>query len=297
MIATALFSMASVECTIHLIALHHGKSSDNVAELIRSGSDATSHLIKGRPHGWIHPPQKNDTKELLAHDWDLFLLTDSTATISTAVAAVASAHLAVEVAISRAQYETIKSSMDSVRVPIPETPPLPKEWLESGGVPQSAINNSIDASRQRRVGELQLDIQMAEFLSASLPDAVRNMPVSLFNLFRYPYGDSSVHDAYMEGFKQKFGPAAGAGIRFMGPVKSGITIEGDTAAGERSGWDGGLWQDANLVQYDSIWHYAYMLSTDVYQELNQQKMEGLEDTCILCVSEVELLRCRSYGWI
>lgn len=42
------------------------------------------------------------------------------------------------------------------------------------------------------------------------------------------------------------------------------------------------------MQYDSIWHYAYMLSTVVYQELNVQKVEGLVDTCILCVSEVEL---------
>ena len=93
----------------------------------------------------------------------------------------------------------------------------------------------------------------------------------------------------VEGFKQKFGPAAGAAIRFMGPVDGGIAYQEESTGGEAERTDEGSWQDANLVQYDSIWHYAHMLSTDVYQELNQQKMEGLEDTCILCVSEVEFV--------
>ncbi|TKA65320.1 hypothetical protein B0A55_11501 [Friedmanniomyces simplex] len=120
-------------------------------------------------------------------------------------------------------------------------------------------------------GELRLDRSMADFLTSALPPAVANSPVSLFNLFKYPADTgSTVHDAYMEGFKSSFGNTAGASVRFMGPVGS-------------SSWD-----DANLVQYDNIWHYAYMLSTDVYAGLNKQKVEGLEDTCILCVSEIEL---------
>lgn len=145
-------------------------------------------------------------------------------------------------------------------------------------------------------GELRLDSAMSGFLSNALPPEVANAPVSLMNLFRYPGGDSSTHDDYMEGFKKNFGDSAGATVKFMGPVESAVQynmvgsvdagIPGDAVPPEQPK----LWQDANLVQYDSIWHYAYMLSTEVYAELNKQKVAGLEDTCILCVSEVELAR-------
>ena len=78
----------------------------------------------------------------------------------------------------------------------------------------------------------------------------------------------------------------------MGPVGSLVL---DDTGGRQGQWQrgedagSGCWQEANLTHYDSIFHYAYMLSTDVYQRLNRDKVRGLEDTCILLVSEVELL--------
>ena len=94
-------------------------------------------------------------------------------------------------------------------------------------------------------------------------------------------GDPSIHQHYMQGFKDKFGPTAGATMRYMGPLRSEIVTYGPDKH------DMG-WQDANLVQYDSLWRYAYIVSTDVYQELNQEKMAGLENTCMLLISEVEV---------
>ena len=85
----------------------------------------------------------------------------------------------------------------------------------------------------------------------------------------------------MEDFKKGFGSSAGATVRFMGPVNEPLKYGDDCNAKEN-------WDDANLVQYDTIWHYAYMLSTDLYAPMNKKKVSGLDDTCILCVSEVEL---------
>lgn len=131
---------------------------------------------------------------------------------------------------------------------------------------------------------------MAHFLSTTLPEPVRQKPVSLFNLFSYKNNDSAIHEQYMRDFKRSFGDSAGAHVKFMGPV--GPLVDGMSKNQEQQqhGNDGGgSWQEANLTHYDSIFHYAYMLSTDVYQELNKDKVRGLEDTCILLVSEVELL--------
>ena len=93
----------------------------------------------------------------------------------------------------------------------------------------------------------------------------------------------------MQNFKRSFGDSAGAHVKFMGPV--GALVDGTSESQDQQyrddGGDG--WQEANLTHYDSIFHYAYMLSTDVYQGLNKDKVRGLEDTCILLVSEVELL--------
>ena len=121
---------------------------------------------------------------------------------------------------------------------------------------------------------------MAEFLFNALPAKLADEPVSLLNLFKYK-GSSAIHDDYMQDFKKGFGSSAGATVRFMGPV-SGPLRYGDDGKAEQS------WDDANLVQYDTIWHYAYMLSTDLYAPMNKKKVSGLDDTCILCVNEVEL---------
>lgn len=273
----------NMNCTIHLLAL---KPNKHVSQILRSipGEEWNARcLVKGRPHGWVHPPKANNTAQLSASDWDLFLLTESGVKLPSDLQNETTAHVSVNVSIPKSQYEDLRSRIGKTPSPIPETPALPSPWPNEGGVPISAISN---VPRMHGPGELKLDAAMTDFLTTTLPSTVKNRPVSLFNLFKYPGRDSAVHNAYMEGFKEKFGPAAGAGVKFMGPVSEGVQF---TGRGSEDGRPEGEWHDANLVQYDSIWHYAYMLSTDVYQELNQQKMEGLEDTCILVVSEAELV--------
>jgi hypothetical protein len=121
---------------------------------------------------------------------------------------------------------------------------------------------------------------MARLLSTALPGTGQGS-VSLFNLFKYRSGDPSTHDKYMGDFKRNFGDSAGASVKFMGPLKSQFREKDERPSGNNNHG----WQDASLVQYDSIYHYAHMLSTDTYQRLNQDKVRGLEDTGILLVSE------------
>lgn len=268
------------DCTIHLLCL---RSDASLKTFISHVASDTSVLIKGRPHGWVHKPHSSKSSQLTAHEWDLLLLTTPTdQKFSSAANGLISAHISVAVSVPEAQYAQLKSRIGSKPKPSPETPKLPAEW-SSSAIPSDTIVETL--STPLGPGELRLDASMAKFLSNAIPQQVIDAPACFFNFFKYLNGDRSVHDAYMQGFKDNFGSAAGASVLFMGPVEQKLAYEsasgGDVAEGES-------WNDANLVQYDSVWHYAYMLSTDVYKELNKQKVKGLEDTCILLVSEVEL---------
>lgn len=279
--------MAAAECVIHLLSLKVGVTSEDfLRDLANNSPGDEPPILKGRAHGWVHQPHNLDQEQLIAHEWHLFLLTHN-GRLYDAAKDLLEAHFSVQVSIPRAQFDRLLAEIDTAPRPIPDTPTLPGEWVHAAGIPKSTISGP-RASETLKAGELKLDNEMADFLTHALPTSVANAPVSLMNLFKYPSGDGSTHDAYMEGFKTKFGPAAGASVKFMGPVIGASKFESRNSSdtkNERQRWD-----DANLVQYDSIWHYAYMLSTDVYAQLNKQKIEGLEDTCILCVSEIELVK-------
>lgn len=264
-----------VDCTVHLVTLQGEVDNEQLNKHLRD-----SYIIKGRAHGWIHEPhQPHHEQELLQAMWQLFLVTRQSK-LPPGLINVTSKHESFRVSIPQSQYDQLESQIGSTPKPNSTTPPLPGEWRRSPGIPSSAILDEEPNPPPLEVGELQLTPKMAKFLKTQLPHKVQNDPVSLFNLFKYPRGDSGVHDHYMEGFKSKFGDSAGAAVKFMGPIVS----EGNHSKSEQS------WNDANLVQYDTIWHYAYMLSTDVYAELNKEKISGLEDTAILLVSEIEMAK-------
>ncbi|KAK6001969.1 hypothetical protein QM012_002459 [Aureobasidium pullulans] len=263
--------MAHDQLHIHLVSIKQGKTAQDVMQSITE-----TPLIRGKPHGWIHQPHFLNKDQLLDHAWDLFLVTREPELPSTALELIETS-LRIPFSIPLEQFEQLRSTLMSKPKASGKTPPLPQEW-HSGGIPESAITTAKNGSLGP--GELHLDTSMADFLSNALPPELSNEPVSLFNLFKYK-GSSAIHDDYMEDFKNGFGSSAGATIRFMGPVNGSLISEtGDRA--EQS------WDDVNLVQYDTIWHYAYMLSTDLYAPMNKKKVSGLDDTCILCVSEVEL---------
>lgn len=266
-------TMPNVDAAIYLIVL---KAEAAAKDLISRLPD-NEVLVSGIPHGWVHEPRALNIDLLTGKHWNLFLVTKTSA-LPSVVQELCEHWLVVDVSVPREQFESIAARRSARPAASSQTPKLPKPYCD-GEIPESDNLEALD--RPLGPGELRLSRSMADFLSSTLSARVRNAPVSLFNLFKYRDNDSSIHDHYMEGFKQGFGDSAGASVRFMGPVRSAL------AQGEGSG-EGQRWDDVNLVQYDTIWHYAYMLSTDVYKELNEEKVRGLEDTCILLVSEVEV---------
>lgn len=295
------------KATVHLIAIHpHTNVSTFLDQLRLTSFDEPPYLLKARPCGWIQAPRRLHRAQLTASAWDIFLVTRRP-TLPAGLAASLAAHISAPVAIPQDQLDALLSRAAAQPAPGKDTPPLPPDWQPDhdhdhdhascpgpgygrrgskfyGQIPSHEVLANL--GRAEHAGELRLDHAMAWFLSSAEPASVRGSPVSLFNLFRYKDGDRATHEAYMRGFREAFGTKAGARVRFMGEVGE-LGFEGEVHGGEEDG-DAGGWDEANLTQYDSVWHYAYMLSTEGYRELNREKVEGLDDTCILLVSELAL---------
>lgn len=258
-------------------------------------NDLPSFLIRGVSYGWVHKPHNLNGDVLLSEEWDFFFLTKvPTLFLGGYVSQFIGRHISIAAQIPLQQADALNErsqrsgtngflANDMPKASL-RTPTLPDSWRVASSsdvkheIPEAVIKER--RSRSLRPGELHLDENMAKYLSMAEPEAIREEPVCFFDLFKYANSDRSVHDSYMNGFKEKFGPDAGAEIKFMGPVQEMLSVDGQHEEGELT------WDDTNLVQYDSVWHYAHMLSTDIYQSLNQEKMRGLEDTCILMVSEI-----------
>lgn len=283
-------------CTVHLLSLKKSAGPDlpNIVSFFQC-NDLPGFLIRGIPYGWVHEPHSLDKEVLLSEDWDLFFLTkSSTLFLGGYVSQFVVKHVSIAAQIPQEQADALEkrsqrggtNGFEDEDMPKanPRTPALPASWQDTTSldvkhkIPETTIERRKSGSL--RPGELCLDKTMASHLSTAQPEVIREEPVCFFNLFKYANNDQSVHDSYMNGFKEKFGPDAGAEVKFMGPVREALRVDGRHGEGDIK------WDDTNLVQYDSVWHYAHMLQTDIYQSLNQEKMRGLEDTCIFLVSEV-----------
>lgn len=213
--------MAASDMFIHLIAVD---ASTGVRALLDHFSHG-SLLLKGCPHGWVHRPHRLDKEQLLAHSWDLFLLTRE-ASLPVSTHRLLAAHLSVKVFLPKAQCEQLRSQAGSPPTASANTPPLPQDWV-SAGIPLAAIVDTKHSALEP--GEWRLDSSMATFLATAFPATIANAPVSLLNRFKYR-GSSAIHDDYMEDFKQHFGDAAGATVQCMGPVAGELVYHMKAAA-------------------------------------------------------------------
>lgn len=277
------------DCTILLLSLTPGIAPDRVVSQLRA-NESQKILITGVPHGWVHKPHRLNVNELLSHEWHLFILTTSSSE-SLQLGSGVEAHVKINITIPKEQWNNLVKPTSNPPNNIPQLPP---EWISQStkdlNIPKQHI--APQTTPNPPPGTLKLDPSMANFLSTALPEPVQQNPVSLFNLFKYANNDSAIHEQYMRDFKSSFGDSAGACVKFMGlggALVDGTSESQDQQYSLRRDDDGDGWQEANLTHYDSVFHYAYMLSTDVYQGLNKVKVRGLDDTCILLVSEVELL--------
>ncbi len=99
--------------------------------------------------------------------------------------------------------------------------------------------------------------------------------VSMLNLLAYHDGKRETYMKYVEAFGASVGKAVGSEAKIIGHVTSCSS----TPDGERE------WEDAAIVHYPSIYHFADVLGNEEYQKLDvKYKVGTIKDTCILCLT-------------
>ena len=106
----------------------------------------------------------------------------------------------------------------------------------------------------------------------------------MFNLLAYrPDGGRERYFGYMQAF------AESVGSRYGGePIAITLGVTDWTGRG-RPQHQGVDWEDAALIYYPSIWHFAKMLDDSEYAEADFKYKQGsLRDGALLCCIEINI---------
>ncbi|KAI9725355.1 MAG: hypothetical protein M1828_003205 [Chrysothrix sp. TS-e1954] len=128
---------------------------------------------------------------------------------------------------------------------------------------------------------LELTNELRTFAQEWDRDGDKKGAVSMLNLLAFHPGEEA-HNEYA-----KYGKAFAESI---GSKRGGIAkLVGRTVPDQ--GQKPPEWEEVALAQYPSIQHFADMLASKDYQEVNQRhRVKSLRDTCILMTSEIEIER-------
>lgn len=128
--------------------------------------------------------------------------------------------------------------------------------------------------------------------------SVGNGAVSMLNFLAFKPGKDH-HEAYKRygaAFARSIGSRRGGEAKLVGNVVREKKEESREQAREWAGEKGVAvkekeagsgWDEFALAHYPSIEHFADMLASEDYQEVNlKERVPSLRDTCILCTSEL-----------
>jgi len=96
----------------------------------------------------------------------------------------------------------------------------------------------------------------------------------MLNLLAFNPGKKEQYLKYGAAFAKTVGSKHGGDAKVVGNVVSG--------QGKEEGWD-----EIAIAHYPSVQHFAAMLGSRDYQEVNHKyRLGALKDTCILCTMEI-----------
>ena len=103
----------------------------------------------------------------------------------------------------------------------------------------------------------------------------------MLNLLAFKSGMKDSYLKYGAAFADTIGAKRGGNAKLVGNI---VRAENGTVEKGKVEWD-----EFALAHYPSLLHFADMLASEDYQAVNQKyRVPALEDTCILCTSELEI---------
>ncbi len=252
-------------CTVYLLSL-----KCHISQFLTSLSKASIEpLVVSKVIRWIILPTTISTPALLAQNihWDILLIVPSTGRLPQTLLSLIEHQWSVQAGVpSRLLADFAARNRKLLH---PENRDVPKL---TGSLDKPKINeNSAQA--------LELSPDLRTWVEQFGNQEGRGA-VSMLNLLAFKEGMKEEYLKYGAEFAKSVGSRRGGNAKIVGTVihaQDGTTDGGD-------GWD-----EIALAHYPSIWHFADMLASQDYQEVNHKYRVGsLKDTFILCTSELAI---------
>ncbi|KAK8151321.1 hypothetical protein IWX90DRAFT_446604 [Phyllosticta citrichinensis] len=259
-------------CSLHLVSLRT-TLSDFLYLLWKSKPEP---LVVSRVIRWVIAPESLSVDPLLNQNipWDLVVILPGAAGLSPELREHVGNEWTVKVGIPSRLISGFRERNEELLFPKPEVvPPL------SGALNHPRIAGSAQG--------LELTEELRGWVQG-FSQREGQQAVSMLNLLAFKPGMKDEYLKYGDAFAKSVGKRRGGDAKIVGSV-----IDDGSGLGSGTGSKGKVWDEIALAHYPSIEHFADMLASEDYQEVNHQHRVGsLKDTFILCTSELDLLGIR-----
>jgi len=247
-------------CDLYLLAL--SRSNASVPSFLQSlRHNDIRPITQSRVLRWIILPTELSTAPLLAHNvhWDLLLILPADTPLPSSAASQISAQWTATIGVpSRLLADYARKNEQLLNPP-------------AGTVKPPDRTGSLTATSSQ---SLELSDELQSWISAQA-GATRAHAVSMLNLLAFRPGRKDDYLTYGRAFGDRIGARHGGDAKIVGSV-----VRGSAAA---DGWD-----EVALAHYPSLDHFAAMLASQDYQEVNRKyRVPSLRDTFILCTVEID----------
>ncbi|KAI1613632.1 hypothetical protein EDD37DRAFT_643792 [Exophiala viscosa] len=272
--------------SVHLISLTNDTSIPSFLTTIKS-SDVQP-LVVSKVIRWIITPSKFDVDALLKPKWDILLITPGTDPLPDTITKSIQTHWSSTTGIpSRLTTDFAKTNTHLLHPA--RTPKL------TGSLSNPRIGDSSQT--------LELSSELSQWVRQFAETSTGRQPLSMLNLLAFKEGMKESYLTYGRAFAESIGAKRGGTAKLVGNIvpspsnnaHSTPPLGGSEAplesvgAAEGGKGEGKKWDEFALASYPSILHFADMLASEDYQAVNlKYRVPALEDTLILCTSEIEV---------
>ena len=246
-------------CVLHLISLSSSVPQSRFLSALSSSS--LKPLIVAKVIRWIITPTQLSVPALLhpKSPWDLFIVTEGPSPFHTDLKSMLEDYWSINAGVPSRLVNGFADRNEKILHPLPSSIP--------------ALTGSLDKPRLASSSQgLELTPDLRDWIASFSKSSGRGA-VSMLNLLAFAPNMKSSYLQYGKAFAETIGTRRGGNAKIVGNV-----IDHD------QGWD-----EIAVAHYPSILHFADMLASEDYQEVNHQyRIPGLKDTCILCTSEIAL---------
>lgn len=282
--------------TFHLISVNDEHA---FLDTVRSAKVEAKPLYIGHCEHWIHSP-KTSLDALTGsgpemQKWDYLVIANAEANEPLALPSYLqnSTTILNHWSITAPADLSTPSDEEARKAAAPTLPPgwSPSDYSSlTASVPPSDVEASL-ALAATPLGSSKQDPpqDLKSFISEF--GQAHTGPVNMFNIIACHPGKRSSYFGYIAAFRESVGSRYGGGAQVFGASVtdwSSRVAEGAEAADPQANGSG-VWEDAALVMYPSIWHFGKLLDDSDYAEADRKfKVRVVLDNPILCCTEVVL---------